>query len=198
MELNKENINECLVQPYEDNLLYRLRSLNFNHIPLSILITSKALCNGICHLAAIYLTFGLSECKYVRGNVNRFSYDKARCNHSWVISGDMVYDTTIGCKFNKDYYYEKYNAQEVEVYDKEELKDFWLYKEALKYIDTDENIYKETLMLLQGLKQLENVQKTESGDLMIKEIDDYLEEFDDVEFKLNDEEIKELISKYKI
>lgn len=190
-------IKNKIILPYEEELMYILRSYNLNHIPLSIWLSSVVLCNKKCHLMAIYLTLGLKDFKYINGNINRYLHTDIP-NHSWVEHDGYVYDPTECIKYKTDYYYKKFNAEVIEEFDDQSIKDYSLYQTAIKKIDTDEYIDNNILLLLQSLEYLEEkVKHTSSGEILRQEIKKYKEEFD-IDTKFSDLEVQKYILSLKL
>ncbi len=158
------------ILPYEDSLIERLRDISYRGIPLSVVVLSFPICNRHCYPTSICLTLGMDYFTLVHGNVNCYPKNQDYPNHSWVERDGYVYDPTDGYRWERDYYYQVYEAEVVEVYDENSVQKYNYYQEFLKETYQQE-IPKENLtLILQYLEMLEKESPTVNGVRLLEEI----------------------------
>lgn len=165
-----EVLNNDVVLPYEQELIDNVRNLTYIALPVSVSLLSLPVRNGNCYSMSILLTKGMNGYKLVHGNVNTWEPGVDCPNHSWVEKDGYVYDTTWGCKFEKDFYYEKYEVEVVQVYDEVSVKDYSLYNEVSQKINKNNVPLEQLSMLLQYLEMLEKENNTINHYMLLDEI----------------------------
>lgn len=158
---------EGKIVPYEEELIEKLRDKYYEGIPLSIVLNSKCCCRTYCHHMAFQLTRGLDEFRLVRGNINIYPIGD-RPNHSWVEKDGFVYDTTDGFKWEKNTYYELFDATIIEEYNENNYMDFWFYRNQLEKC---EKVPKEqTAMMVELVEMLETEKQWINYECLMSEI----------------------------
>lgn len=127
----KKYIEDGLIVPYEQELIDKLRNFNIKGVPLSIIVLCFDACNGNCYGTSVYLTSGMDNFKLIHGNINIYP-ENGFHNHSWVEKDGYVYDPTDGFKYEKELYYQLYDAKVVVSYDEEKCKDYNFYQEVIR------------------------------------------------------------------
>lgn len=108
--LFKFGLRTGLILPYEEQLIERLRPINFGGLPASVVLLIQKLCNGQCYDRAAMLSAGLDNFELVYGSVRSIRLtsdmtDHRSSDHCWVESDTWVYDTSICLRVKKWFYY---------------------------------------------------------------------------------------------
>ena len=167
----KEAIKRRKIAPYEMELIYNLRNIDCNGIPLSIVVLCFSICNTNCYPTSIHLTRGMSYFKLVHGNINIQPKNLEYPNHSWVEKDGYVYDPTDGYKWEKSLYYRIFEPEVVEIYDENSVNDYDFYQEVINS-SSKKDITKDNLtLILQYLEILEEENPTVNHTLLLDEIE---------------------------
>lgn len=164
----KKYIEENKIQPYEQELIDKLRNFNIKGVPLSIIVLCFDACNGNCYGTSVYLSSGMDEFSLIHGNINIYPKNEYH-NHSWIEKNGYVYDPTDGFKYEKELYYKLYEAEVVVSYNEKNCKDYKFYQEITEQYD-EANIHFLTLFL-QFLEEEENIKPTINHKILLKEIE---------------------------
>lgn len=169
-EVLSKALDEGLIQPYEEELVERLRSLSYKGFPLSVVLFCREFCRGECYSMSMNLSRAMDHFTLVHGDVNFISKEKDFPNHSWVERDGFVYDTTDGFKWDKKLYYELFQPEVKEVYDEESVKDYDDYQWVLSH--ADEEIEMERLkLMIQYIELLETENPYVNCEFLQREID---------------------------
>ena len=128
-------------------LIYNLRNIDCNGIPLSIVMLCFSICNTHCYPTSIHLTRSMSYFKLVHGNINIYPKNLEYPNHSWVEKDGYVYDPTDGYKLDKSLYYRIFEPEVVEIYDENSVNDYDFYQEVINS-SSKKDITKDNLTLI--------------------------------------------------
>ena len=174
MRLSDEELHEALnsdiILPYEQELIDSVRNLTYLSLPVSVSLLSLPVRNGNCYAMSILLTKGMRSFKLVHGNVNMWAPGVDFPNHSWVEKDGYVYDPTSGCKYEKNFYYKKCEAEVIEVYDEISIQNYDLYNEVNSKINQDNVPLEQLSMMLQYLEMLELEDNTINHYMLLEEI----------------------------
>ena len=131
--LLKYGVENGLVQPYEDELIKRLRTVYYGGVPAAILLFVDKLCNGYCYDRSMLITMGMDDFLLVNGDIKslELKYGKESANHSWAESNGWVYDTSLGFKIEKNLYYKMEQPKINKINTKESCYDYFEYKEII-------------------------------------------------------------------
>ena len=109
MRISEKRLIEALankeILPYEEELIEKLRDLNYRGIPLSIVLLSKELCRGECYVMSMSISRGMDSFTLVHGDVNFLPLNDEYPNHSWVERDGYDYDTTDALRWDTKLYY---------------------------------------------------------------------------------------------
>lgn len=167
-EVFEKAIEEQKILPYEEELIERLRDINYKGIPVSIIMFSRPMCNKACYSMSMNLTRGMDHFKLVHGDVN-FLEKTSYPNHSWVEKDGYVYDTTDGFRWDKELYYKLFQPQVCEVYDEVTVNDYGDYQFVLS--NANDNLsMKNKILLIQYIELLEQENPRVNKDYLFKEI----------------------------
>lgn len=155
-ELTWDYIEKGKIVPYEKELIENLRDKYYDGIPLSVVLSSSVCCRTWCHHMAFQLSRGLDYYTIVRGNINIYPIDDEP-NHSWVEKDGWVYDTTDGFKWEKQLYYDLFDAKPIEMYNENNYHNFWFYQKEMKHQHKCED--QTTLVLILELIELLELEK---------------------------------------
>ena len=161
---------EGKIEPYEEELIVRLRNFYYEGIPLSIVLNSKRCCITYCHNMAFQLTRTMECFRLVRGNINIYPIDD-KPNHSWVEKDGWVYDTTDGFKWEKSLYYKLFDATVIEEYDENNYIDCEFYQKQLEKCEIPP--LEQTAMLIELIELLEIDDPGVNFDRLIGEITNF-------------------------
>lgn len=188
-EVLDKALDENKILPYEQELLTTLRTINFQGLPISIIILSNPLCRRECYTMSMNLTRGMDYFKLVHGNVNYFDKNNDCPNHSWVERDGFVYDTTDGLRWDKDLYYELFEPEVCEVYDENTVKDYEYYQNFLSTCEENFTVQKMALMI-QYIELLEQENPCVNSNLLFEEIKIWRES-NNITNKYSDETMKQ-------
>lgn len=73
----------------------------------------------------------MDDFKLIRGNINVYPKEDEP-NHSWVEKNGFVYDTTDGFKWKKEIYYQYFDAEPIEIYNKDNYMSLVFYQKELE------------------------------------------------------------------
>lgn len=136
--------------PYEDCIIENLRDKYFFGIPLSIIVLFKPLCVNWCHYMSAQLSRGMENFIYVNAHIDCLD-DTSNINHSWIESGNFVYDVTDCAKWERNIYYEIYKPKIISVCNKDEALNNDLYKTGYNmkfgYFDFDIELFLKMIEL---------------------------------------------------
>ena len=168
--LLKSGASKGLIQPFEPQLLKRLKNIYYGSVPISVFIGNRDFCNGKCYDRSMLISMGMDDFLLMRGKVKslEIQYGKEKSGHGWVESNGWVYDTSMGFKVEKNLYYKLEQPTDIESYTKEDcLKD----EAYMEILNSKINKYSLTCIvpLLEGIAQL-----TKNNQLI-----DQIEEFKD-------------------
>lgn len=136
MKISKEELIEEYksgkVTGYEDELIEKLRDIDYKGIPLSIILLCHPLCDRQCYAMSMNITRGMEHFLLVRGDINELDLNEdGYPNHGWVEKDGFVYDTTFGIKWEKDLYYKIFEPNVKEIIDEKSINDYPDYQELL-------------------------------------------------------------------
>jgi len=175
MRLTKEELHEALdkglILPYEQELIENLRKFTYLGLPVSVSLLSLPVRNGNCYSMSVLLTKGMDSFRLVHGNVNIYPPEDKHPNHSWVEKDGYVYDSTDGCKYEKELYYKNYEVEVVEAYDEFSVQSYQFYNEVSSKINQDNVPIEQLAMMLQYLEMLELENNTINHYMLLDEID---------------------------
>lgn len=169
-EVFTKALNKGIISLYEEELIEKLRNLNYCGLPLSIILLCKEFCNGECYRMSMNISRAMEHFTLVHGDVNFLPLNNEYPNHSWVEKDGFVYDTSNGFKWNKDLYYLLFEPKIREVYNEESVKDYKDYKEVLKHADDIEDMTSMKL-IIQYIEFLETENPTLNYKRLQQEID---------------------------
>ena len=156
-----------LIEPYEDELIVRLRDKYYEGLPISVILNSRYCCNSWCHHMALQLTRGMDYFRIVRGNVNCYQVD-GTCNHSWIEKDGWVYDTTFGFKWKRDIYYDRFDAAPIEIYDENNYLENEFYRDEFK--KCEDYINSDICVLLDVIEEMATVKPSVNDVRLMEEI----------------------------
>ena len=143
------------ILPYEEELIEKLRDLNYRGIPLSIVLLSSELCRGECYTMSMNLSRAMDSFTLVHGDVNFLPLNDEYPNHSWVERNGFVYDTTDGLRWDKKLYYKLFRPVVREVYDENTVCTYDDYQYVLNRAKKDEDMTVLALMI-QHIEDIES------------------------------------------
>lgn len=134
--LLKYGISSGLIKKYDNNTIKKLRSYNYNGLPLSVILLYKKLCNGNCYDCSMFLSLAFKDENYkiIEANIDSLKYNPIYkekyknykkyhnySNHCFIEKKEKdgstwVYDTSLGLKINKKLYYMMENPKINKVY----------------------------------------------------------------------------------
>lgn len=194
MRISEKRLIEALankeILPYEEELIEKLRDLNYRGIPLSIVLLSKELCRGECYVMSMSISRGMDSFTLVHGDVNFLSLNDEYPNHSWVEKDGFVYDTTDGLKWKKELYYELFKPVVREVYDEKTVSTYGDYQDVLSRSKKDEDMTVLALMI-QHIEEIESEERYINHKRLLSEIALWREKHN-IKDKFSDEAMKEL------
>lgn len=209
-----DGLHNRKIRFYNNELIKKLRTIYSGGIPASILLLSNGLCNRYCYDRALLLArafFDIDDdisllyvnIKSIRMNPNSLPSDKYKTNHCIIerITKDgkhLIYDTSMGFIYDKDYYWQLEDPEIKKVFNKKEVKEILnkkdeLYPQAVeqdkyasvlwvpfveatygmigeRYAQEDENILKREVELYKNLIGYNDVVKVVSEDMMRLEL----------------------------
>ena len=173
MRISEKRLIEALankeILPYEEELIEKLRDLNYRGIPLSIVLLSKELCRGECYVMSMSISRGMDSFTLVHGDVYFLSLNDEYPNHSWVEKDGFVYDTTDGLKWKKELYYELFKPVVREVYDEKTVGTYSDYQDVLSRSKKDEDMTVLALMI-QHIEDIESSSHYVNNKRLLSEI----------------------------
>ena len=194
MRISEKRLIEALankeILPYEEELVIKLRDLNYRGIPLSIVLLSKELCRGECYVMSMSISRGMGSFTLVHGDVNFLPLNDEYPNHSWVEKDGFVYDTTDGLKWKKDLYYDLFKPIVREVYDENTVSTYGDYQDVLSRSKKDEDMTVLSL-IIQHIEEIETEEHYINHRRLLSEIDLWREKHN-IKEKFSDEAMKEL------
>lgn len=146
-EVMQKALEEGKVLPYEEELVVRLRELNYRGLPLSIILFSREYCRGECYLMSMNISRAMDPFTLVHGDVNFIRENGEYPNHSWVEKDGFVYDTTDGFKWDKELYYSLFQPKVREVYDEISVRDYDDYQYVLSRAEEERDLTTQALMI---------------------------------------------------
>lgn len=155
-----------LIGIYDDKLIGNLRHVYYGGLPASILLLHRKLSNGHCYDRGTLVTLGFDDDDF---RVVDADIDSLRLNPQYIdlyrsgksgpdfanhrfaerILKDgmaVVYDTSVGLVFEKNFYYELEHPKITDVYDKESVLSF-LYYDFQQDLDIERDKYALPLIL---------------------------------------------------
>ena len=174
MTIPEATINEALnkgwILHYEEDLIKRLRYLNYRGFPLSIVLFSREFCIGECYSMSMNLSRAMDSFKLIHGDVNFITGECDYPKHSWIEKDGYVYDTTDGLKWKKDLYYSLFEPNVIESYDEISIKDYYMYQQVLSHANEQIELVKLKL-IIQYMEMLEQENPYVNYRLLQREID---------------------------
>ena len=173
MRISEKRLIEALankeILPYEEELIEKLRDLNYRGIPLSIVLLSKELCRGECYVMSMSISSRMDSFTLVLGDVNFLSLNDEYPNHSWVERDGFVYDTTDGLRWDKKLYYKLFRPVVREVYDENTVCTYDDYQYVLNRAKKDEDMTVLALMI-QHIEDIESSNHYVNNKRLLSEI----------------------------
>lgn len=193
MKISREVLQKALkdgkILPYEEELVMRLRELNYRGLPLSIILFCREYCRGECYAMSMNISRAMDHFTLVHGDVNFIRENGEYPNHSWVEKDGFVYDTTDGFKWDKDLYYSLFQPKVREVYDEVSVKDYDDYQYVLSRAEEERDLTTQAL-IIQYMELLETEKPYVNQRFLQNEIDGWRER-NGVTDKFSDETMKE-------
>ena len=178
------------ILPYEEELIEKLRDINYRGIPLSIVLLSSELCRGECYTMSMNLSRAMDNFTLVHGDVNFLPLNDEYPNHSWVERNGFVYDTTDGLRWDKKLYYKLFRPVVREVYDENTVCTYDDYQYVLNRAKKDEDMTVLALMI-QHIEDIESSSHYVNNKRLLSEINFWRERNGIIE-KFPDEVMTEL------
>lgn len=174
MIVPEETINDALnkgwILPYEEDLIMRLRTLNYRGFPLAIVLLCREFCVGECYSMSMNLSRAMDSFQLIHGDVNFITTECDYPKHSWIEKDGYVYDTTDGFRWKKDLYYSLFEPKVIEIYDENSIRNYYMYQQVLSHAHEEMDFIKLKLVI-QYMELLEQENPSVNHAFLQKEID---------------------------